>query len=59
MESGICFIIPIPNIYKYDLNQQSGHEEIGWAQPVNEVGKNVNCKKNLFQIMHSDVVAYI
>ena len=52
MESGICFIIPIPNIYEYDLKQQLEQEqqEIGWAQPVNEVSKNVNWKKNFSKL---------
>ena len=50
MESGICFIIPIPNIYEDDLNQQWGHEEIGWAQPENEVSKNVNWKKTFSKL---------
>ena len=50
MESGICFIIPFTNIYDY--------EEIGCAQPVNEVGKNVNWKKKPFPY-YADVGAYL
>ena len=50
MESVFFFIIPISNIDEDDLNQQWGNEEIGWAQPENEVGKNVNCKKTFSKL---------